>query len=85
MPLKRALGLSRYVVLIAVAGALIGSTALLVYEAIVIADAAVQTIRSHGLSPKIAKVLADHWLGAVRAVRRRPPAVAELAEDPRPR
>ena len=65
MPLKRALGLSRYVVLIAVAGALIGSTALLVYEAIVIADASVQTIRSHGLSPKIAKVLA---VGLIEAI-----------------
>ncbi len=56
--LKRALGSSRYVALIAVVGSLVGSAALLVYEAFVIIDAVIETIGSNSLSPKIAKVLA---------------------------
>lgn len=58
MPSKRVMASSRYVALIAVVGSLMGSAALLVYEAFVILDAVVETIRSYSLSPRIAKVLA---------------------------
>jgi len=58
MLMKRTLTSSRYVALIAVVGALVGSIALLIYEAFVIADALVETVRSNSLSPKLAKVLA---------------------------
>ena len=44
--------------LIAVVGSLVGSAALLIYEAFVIIEAVFQTILSGSLSPKIAKVLA---------------------------
>jgi uncharacterized membrane protein YqhA len=58
MILKHLLAPSRYFVLIAVIGSLVGSAALLVYEAFVIIDAVFQTLVSGSLSPKIAKVLA---------------------------
>jgi uncharacterized membrane protein YqhA len=58
MFLKRVLAPSRYFVLIAVIGSLVGSAALLVYEAFVIIDAVLETLVSGSLSPKIAKVLA---------------------------
>lgn len=65
MPLKRVLGVSRYVVLIAIVGALIGSTALLVYEALVIGEAVIKTVQSYNLSPKLAKVLAVGFIEAI--------------------
>ena len=58
MIFKRLLASSRYITLIAVVGSLVGSAALLVYEAFVIIDAVLETILSGSLSPKIAKVLA---------------------------
>jgi uncharacterized membrane protein YqhA len=58
MLFKRVLASSRYVTLIAVVGSLVGSAALLVYEAFVILEAVFETIVSGSLSPKIAKVLA---------------------------
>ena len=65
MLLRRALGLSRYLALIAIVGAVVGSAALLVYEAIVIATAIVETIQTYAISPKIAKVLA---VGLIEAI-----------------
>ena len=56
--LKRVLSASRWFTLIAIVGALVGSTALLIYEAIVIVTAVVETIQADSISPKIAKVLA---------------------------
>ena len=58
MILRRVLAASRYFVLIAVVGSLVGSAALLVYEAFVIIEAVYETLVSGSLSPKIAKVLA---------------------------
>lgn len=58
MLFKRLLASSRYITLIAVVGSLVGSAALLVYEAFVIGEAVLKTILSGSLSPKIAKVLA---------------------------
>ena len=58
MPFKRVLASSRYITLIAVVGSLVGSAALLIYEAFVIIEAVFETIVSGSLSPKIAKVLA---------------------------
>jgi uncharacterized membrane protein YqhA len=58
MLFKHVLAPSRYFVLIAVVGSLVGSAALLVYEAFVIIDAVFETLVSGSLSPKIAKVLA---------------------------
>ena len=58
MIFKRALASSRYITLIAVVGSLVGSAALLAYEAFVIGEAVLETILSGSLSPKIAKVLA---------------------------
>ena len=58
MQSKRILASSRYIALIAIFGSLVGSAALLVYEALVIIDAVVDAIRVHSLSPKFAKVLA---------------------------
>ncbi len=55
---KRVLASSRYFALIAVVGSLVGSAALLVYEALVIIEAVIDTILSDSVSPKIAKVLA---------------------------
>lgn len=58
MQSKRVLASSRCFALIAILGSLLGSAALLVYEALVIIDAVVEAIRIHSLSPKFAKVLA---------------------------
>lgn len=58
MPLKRLLASSRYITLIAIVGSLVGSAALLIYEAFVILEAVYDTIVSDSVSPKIAKVLA---------------------------
>ena len=55
---KRVLASSRYFALIAVLGSLVGSAALLIYEALVIIEAVIDTILSDSVSPKIAKVLA---------------------------
>jgi uncharacterized membrane protein YqhA len=58
MLFRRLLGSSRYFTLIAIVGSLVGSAALLVYEAFVILRAVFDTIVSNDVSPKIAKVLA---------------------------
>ena len=58
MLFKSVLASSRSFVLIAVIGSLVGSAALLVYEAFVIIEAVYGTLVSGSLSPKIAKVLA---------------------------
>lgn len=55
---KRALTAGRWFTLIAVAGSLVGSIALLVYEALVIAEAMIDAVQAASISPKIAKVLA---------------------------
>lgn len=65
MPLKRLLALSRYVILIAVVASLVGSTALLVYEVLVIANTVLDVIQNYSLSPKIAKVLAVGMIEAL--------------------
>ena len=56
--LKRVLTAGRFFTLIAIIGSLVGSTALLIYEAVVIVTAVVETIQANAISPKIAKVLA---------------------------
>ncbi len=63
--LTRLLVLSRYVTIVAVFGILLASVALLVYEALVVATAMVDTARGGTLSPKLAKVLA---VGLIEAV-----------------
>ena len=63
--LSRLLALSRYVTIVAVFGILLASVALLVYEALVVAMALVDTARGGTLSPKLAKVLA---VGLIEAV-----------------
>jgi uncharacterized membrane protein YqhA len=65
MPLKRLLSLSRYVIVIAVVASLVGSTALLVYEVLVIAHTVLDVIQNYSLSPKIAKVLAVGMIEAL--------------------
>jgi uncharacterized membrane protein YqhA len=65
MPLKRLLSLSRYVIVIAVVASLVGSTALLVYEVLVIANTVLDVIQNYSLSPKIAKVLAVGMIEAL--------------------
>lgn len=62
---KRVLASSRYFALIAVVGSLVGSAALMVYEAFVIVEAVVETIGSGTLSSNIAKVLAVGLIGAL--------------------
>jgi uncharacterized membrane protein YqhA len=56
--LKRVLTAGRFMTLIAIIGSLVGSTALLIYEAVVIVTAVTETIQANAISPKIAKVLA---------------------------
>jgi uncharacterized membrane protein YqhA len=65
MPLKRVLGVSRYVVLIAIVASLIGAAALMVYETLVIGTAVIETISTDHVSPKIAKVLAVGFIEAI--------------------
>jgi uncharacterized membrane protein YqhA len=63
--LRRLLSLSRLFVTLAVAGILVSSVALLIYEGIVIAMAVVNTIADGAISPKVAKTLA---VGLIEAV-----------------
>jgi uncharacterized membrane protein YqhA len=63
--LRRLLGLSRYIVILAVGGILAGSVALLIYEGLVITFAVINTIDDGTISPKTAKVLA---VGLIEAV-----------------
>jgi uncharacterized membrane protein YqhA len=63
--MRRALLSSRYIVIIAVAGTFVGSLALLVYEAIVVAETVIEIIREGAVSSKAAKVLAVRLIEAV--------------------
>jgi uncharacterized membrane protein YqhA len=63
--MRRALVSSRYIVIIAVAGTFVGSLALLVYEAIVVAETVIEIIREGAVSSKAAKVLAVRLIEAV--------------------
>lgn len=63
--LRRALASSRYIVLIAVAGTFVASCVLLVYEALVVAQAVVRIIGQGEISPQGAKVIA---IGLIEAV-----------------
>jgi uncharacterized membrane protein YqhA len=63
--LRRVLISSRYIVLLAIAGTLLASLALLVYEALVVGEAVAQAIRAGAVSPKAAKALA---VGVIEAV-----------------
>jgi uncharacterized membrane protein YqhA len=63
--LRRALAASRWIVLIAVVGTLLASISLLIYEAVVVVETAVETVRAGTLSPKAAKALAVAMIEAV--------------------
>ena len=63
--LRRVLSASRYLVLIAVLGALAASLALLVYEASVVAMTVAGVIREYSVSPKAAETFA---VGLIEAV-----------------
>jgi uncharacterized membrane protein YqhA len=63
--MRRVLVSSRYIVIIAVAGTFVGSLALLVYEAIVVAETVIEIIREGAVSSKAAKVLAVRLIEAV--------------------
>ncbi len=63
--LRRALSSSRWIVLIAVIGTLVASVSLLVYEAIVVIETAIEAVRNGTLSPKAAKALAVAMIEAV--------------------
>jgi uncharacterized membrane protein YqhA len=63
--LRRVLASSRYIVLIAVAGTFVASVTLLVYEAIVVAEAVIRIIAEGRVSAAGAKVLA---VGLIEAV-----------------
>ena len=63
--LRRLLSLNRYFVMLAVAGILTGSVALLVYEGLVIVTAVIGTLDDGEVSAKTAKVLA---VGLIEAV-----------------
>jgi uncharacterized membrane protein YqhA len=63
--LRRVLVSSRYLVVIAIAGTLLASLALLLYEALVVAGAVVAIVREGAVSPKAAKALA---VGLIEAV-----------------
>ena len=65
MSLKRLLAASRFATLIVVFGTLVGSIALLVYEAIVIVTVVIDAAETYAMSPKIAKVLA---VGLIEAI-----------------
>src|SRR5262249_45245154 len=65
LKLGRALSSSRYVMVIAVIGALISSLALIFYEAIVLARGVVEVIRERTVSPEASKVLAIRLVEAV--------------------
>jgi uncharacterized membrane protein YqhA len=55
--LRRTLASSRYIVVLAVLGTLLGSLTLIVYETVVIARAVIEALRDSSFSPKAAKVL----------------------------
>ena len=63
--MRRVLVSSRHIVLIAVAGTFVGSLALLVYEAIVVAETVIEIIREGAVSSKAAKALAVRLIEAV--------------------
>ena len=63
--MRRALVASRYFVVIAVAGTLVAALALLVYEAVVVAETVVEIVREGAVSPKAAKALAVRLIEAV--------------------
>lgn len=63
--LRRVLASSRYIVLIAVVGTFVASCVLLVYEALVVAQAVVRIIGEGEISPQGAKVIA---IGLIEAV-----------------
>ncbi|MGZ8248931.1 YqhA family protein, partial [Methylomagnum sp.] len=65
MILKHILASTRYLVLLAVAGTLLGSISLLVYELLVVGKTFVDAVRDGVLSPKSAKTLA---VGLIEAV-----------------
>jgi len=63
--LSRALASSRYIVLVAVIGTLVASIALIIYEAIVVAQAVIDVIREGSVSLKTSKALA---VGVIEAI-----------------
>ena len=63
--MRRALVASRYVVFIAVVGTFVASLALLVYEAIVVAETVIEIVREGAVSSKAAKALAVRLIEAV--------------------
>ncbi len=63
--LRRTLGLSRYFVILAVAGILVGSVALLIYEGLVVVTSVMAAINDGGISPKAAKIFA---VGLIEAI-----------------
>src|SRR5262245_25090939 len=63
--LRRAPGASRWIVLIAVLGTRVPAIALLIHEAFVVVDTAIDTLRDGTLSPKTAKALAVGMIEAV--------------------
>src|SRR5262249_8768775 len=63
--LRRALASSRYIVLIAIAGALVASVALILYEAAVVAQAVVDVIREGSVAPRASRALA---VGVIEAI-----------------
>lgn len=63
--LTRLMGLSRLSAILAVAGILVGSFALLLYEGIVVAMAVIETLDDGNISPKTAKILA---VGLIEAI-----------------
>ncbi len=63
--LQRVLASSRYIVLIAVVASLVASVALIIYEAIVIAEVVFNAIREGGVLPKPGKTLA---VGLIEAI-----------------
>ena len=63
--MRRALVASRHVVLLAVVGTFVASLALLVYEAIVVAETVIEIVREGAVSSKAAKALAVRLIEAV--------------------
>jgi uncharacterized membrane protein YqhA len=63
--LRRALASSRYIVFVAIFGTFAGAVALLLYEAIVVAETVVDVVRSGSISPADAKALA---VGLIEAI-----------------
>jgi uncharacterized membrane protein YqhA len=65
MMMRRALVATRYVVLIAVVGTFVASLALLVYEAIVVAETVIEIVREGAVTSQAAKALAVRLIEAV--------------------